>query len=892
MKNLFIIDGMALAYRGHFAFIRNPLRNSRGAPTSAVYSFLSTVLKIVKDEKADQIAVVFDSDKETFRHKMYPEYKAHRPPMPEDLREQIPVILDLLKAMNLPVLRLPGIEADDIIATLAVKTAEKGGKAFIISKDKDFGQIVSDRIVLVDPKFQGNELMHVGIKEIREKFGVPPEKMIDYQSLIGDASDNIPGVDKVGPKTAAELIKTYGGLDEIYASIEKITQKGLKANLIACREKAYLSRTLVTLKTDIAVPQEEFPYGPVENEGYVAMLKNLEFGQFLKGVAAAPADREEKPDHYELITDMKGLKAFLEKGEKAPCLAVDTETDGLSARTAGLVGLSLSFEPHCACYIPLNHQTGRNLDVKSVAAAMAGVFKDPAVTKAGHNLKFDLAVLKSHGMEVEGPLFDTMVAAYLLNPGTRQYGLEAASLEALGEVKRPITELIGEKGKDQKIFSEVPPEAACAYSARDADLTFRLKGELEKRLEEKGQSRLFRDMEMPVLRTLLEMEETGVRIDADFLKGLSGDYDRELENLHKEIVREAGHEFNLNSPKQLAEVLFNEKKIKPLRKLKTGYSTDADVLEALAREHVLPRLLLRHRELMKLKNTYVDVLPQAVDAQGLVHTSFNQTVTATGRLSSSDPNLQNVPVRTAEGKEIRKAFVPRKKGAVIISADYSQIELRVLAHVSGEKALIEAFRLDKDIHTQTAALIFGMMPEMVAPEQRAMAKTVNFGIIYGQGAFGLSQQLGIPQGEARAFIDGYFATYPGIRGCMDRSIAFAREHGYVETLYGRRRFLPEINGENHNLRAFAERTAINTPIQGTAADLIKIAMVRVREKIRAGKIKALLLLQVHDELVFEAGRDGAEEAMALIRGEMESAAELAVPLKVDIGTGDNWLEAH
>lgn len=890
--SLYLVDGMGLVYRGHYAFIRNPLKNSTGLNVSAVYSFLMSLLKLIEEEKAEHLAVVFDTDRATFRREIYQDYKAHRPPMPDELKAQMPYVMRLLSAMNIPVLQQAGVEADDIIGTLAIRTAKSNGKAFILSKDKDFSQLVSENIILIDPKMQGEKTLYYGPEEVKEKFGVGPDKIIEYLSLVGDASDNVPGVAKVGPKTACELIRKFSTLENLYASLDQIPQKGLKKNLEENQENAFLSRRLVTIKTDVEIPESTFGFGPIDTDAYRDLLKELEFTTLLKNLGSGHKQPDARPHDYRIILTPEDLKAFTDRAEATGYLALDTETTGVDAHNAALVGISLSITETEAVYLPLGHESGSNLDSGSLQQHLKPLLESADILKIGHNLKFDLLILKRHGLQVKGPCFDTMIAAYVLNPGIRQYGLDALALDRFSFHMQPITELIGDKKKDQIPFSKVEIAKAADYSCADADYTLRLKHCFERELKDKSLDKLFHEIEMPLMQVLLVMEENGIRIDIPMLKELSLEYDKTLYALQQEIIEKAGREFNLNSPKQLQEILFTDLKIKPLKKLKTGYSTDSDVLEALAAEHEIPRLILVHRKFSKLKSTYVDALPETADAEGLVHTSFNQTVAATGRLSSSGPNLQNIPVRSEEGRELRKVFIPRKSGRVLVSADYSQIELRVLAHVTGEEALIEAFLQDEDVHRKTASLIFSVMPALVTDEQRAIAKTVNFGIVYGQGAFGLAQQIHVPAREARDFIDNYFLTYPKIKLYMDSTIASAKEKKYVETLYGRRRYLPEIDSDNHAVRAFAERTAINTPIQGTAADLIKIAMNRLQQRIDSGALPALLLLQVHDELVLETDEANGERVLAAVKEEMEGAAQLRVPLKVEAGLGKNWLEAH
>ncbi|MBL8028985.1 MAG: DNA polymerase I, partial [Fibrobacteres bacterium] len=884
MNDLYLIDGMALAYRGHFAFIRNPLKNSKGFPTSALYSFLSVLRHFIDNEKAAEIAVVFDTDRETFRKEIYAEYKAHRPPMPDELKIQIPEIMKLLQLMRIPVLSMPGVEADDIIGTLAVKHAAAGGKAYIVSKDKDFGQLVNDNILLIDPKVQAGAVARIGADGVKEKFGVPPDRIIDYLALLGDASDNVPGVPRVGEKTAVELISKFGSLDDLYARLDEVEKKGLKKALEENKENAYLSRTLVTIKTDVELAQTEFPYGPEDGENYAAYLKEMDFNQFFKSSVAVQKKSAPAVEYRTIRTHIE-LSEYLNSISSAAAVGIDTETDGLDPLSAPLAGISLSAEEGKAVYIPVSHVEADNCPIESVRELLLPFLNRKDIVKAGHNLKFDLAVLNKHNLRIEPPFFDTMIAGYLLNPGSRQLGLDDLVLARYDIAMQQITELIGEKKAQQILFSQVPVASATPYAAADADMALRLMKAMKPELDSSGLAGLFLDVEMPLMTVLLSMEELGIKVDKPFLEQLSNDYDQKLIELQRDIFKEADAEFNLNSPKQLQEILFVKLGIKPTKKNKTGFSTDAEVLEELASQHPVPRLIMQHRKYQKLKSTYVDALPLWADKNDRVHSSFNQAIAATGRLSSSEPNLQNIPIRTDEGRELRKVFIPASDDHVLVSGDYSQIELRVLAHVANEKVLIEAFHEGEDIHKKTAALVFGMIPSMVTAEQRAMAKTVNFGIIYGQGAFSLSQQLGIARGEAQRFIDGYFATYPAIRTYMDNMIKFGRENGYVETVFKRRRPLPDILSKNHQDASFAERIAINTPIQGTAADLIKIAMVRIQKKIDSGLLKASLLLQVHDELVLECRKEDAETVTSIVKYEMEHAAELKVPLKVDIGSG-------
>ncbi len=893
MKDIYIIDGMALAYRGHYAFIRNPLKNSNGFPTSAIYSFLVTIRHFLDIEKAEEIVVVFDAGRETFRREIYAEYKAHRPPLPDEIRQQLPKINELLSALKIPVVSITGFEADDIIGTIAVKRAAMGDKVYIVSKDKDFGQLVNENITLVDPKIQAGEIIKLGPSEINAKFGVGPDQIIDYLALLGDASDNVPGVPKVGEKTAVELIREFGSLDRLYENIESVKRDGLRKTLVENRELAYLSRTLVTIKCDIELDSFGFMAGPEDNSAYLALLRELEFSQFVNSaVKKCATDDVPSSVNYSTLNNRESLELFINSIKEADAISIDTETDGLDPLVAPLVGISISVINGSAVYIPIAHSSGENCPIETVRAALSAILNSETVVKVGHNLKFDIAVLTAHGFKLIPPFFDTYIASYLIKPGYRRLGLDDCVLDRFGITMQQITALIGEKKGSQRFFSEVPIADATQYSCADADMALRLMRELSRELKETGMDKLFSEIEMPLLCVLIDMERNGIKIDTRFLETLSADYDAKLAAIQIDIFRAAQREFNINSPKQLQEVLFNDLKIKPLKKNKTGFSTDSEVLEELARDYEVPKLIMAHRKFQKLKSTYIDALPLWADDRGKVHTSFNQAVTATGRLSSSEPNLQNIPIRSDEGKEIRKAFIPSEEGRVLISADYSQIELRILAHIANEEVLIEAFCEDEDIHRKTASLVFGIMPELITIEQRAMAKTVNFGIVYGQGAFGLSQQLGISRAEAQRFIDNYLATYPAVRRYMDKTIESARERGFVETMFGRRRPLPDIMSKNRQEAAFAERMAINTPIQGTAADLIKIAMVKIAKKITDGLMKGVLLIQVHDELVLECDKQDSDSVVSEVRFEMENAVQLKVPLKVDIGKGSNWLEAH
>ena len=895
MSRLILIDGSAVAYRSFFAFIRNPLINSRGENTGAVFGFVNSLNKIITDFKPDYLAVVFDTPQPTFRHDIYPEYKATRAKTPDELVAQLPWIDKAIEGFNIPTIRMDGYEADDIIGTLSVKAAARGIEVLMFTGDKDFYQLVTERIKILHPR----EFNIMDPDAVKEKFGVPPDKVVDTLALMGDTSDNIPGVPGVRPKTAVSLIEEFGDFDKVLRDGPQKKKGKIASALKDHKEQAKLSYDLVTIKTDcpIELKLDELTLSDPDNMTLVELFRRLELRGLAKKYALPEAESlfkeegKEPPADYKTVKSLSNLDKILAEVEKRKEVAIDTETSSLSSLKAHLVGISLSYQEGKGFYIPVGHDTGKNLPVQDVLERFSKLFKS-SVRIIGQNIKYDRQVFKNHKVYIDRPYFDTMIASYLINPGGRSYNLDSLVLEHFNYRMMPISDLIG-SGKKQLSFAKVDIDKATFYSCEDADFTLRLKNLLEPTIKELRLEQLLHEIEMPLVTVLGDMEEAGVKIDIEFLKGLSKDFDRSLKTVEEAIFEETGEKFNLNSPRQLAVILFDKLNLRSTRRTAKGgaRSTSVDVLEKLAEIHPVPRMVLEYRQLMKLKSTYIDALPIMVNPDtGRVHTSFNQTVAATGRLSSSDPNLQNIPIRTEEGREIRLAFIPAGDDYKILSADYSQIELRIMAHFASDKAMIESFKSGEDIHRRTAAEVYGVDINDVTSDQRRAAKTANFAIIYGVSAYGLSQQSELSLGESRDFIDIYFERYPGIKKYMEDIKKFARENGYVSTLFDRRRYLPDINAKSIQARQFAERTAINTPIQGTAADMIKIAMIRIADAIR--DMKSKMILQVHDELVFDAYIDELDRLKKIVKGEMEGAVKLKVPINVDIAIGDNWLEAN
>ncbi len=891
-QKVYLIDGSALAYRSYFAFIRNPLINSKGINTSAVFGFAQSLLKILNDFQPDYLAVVFDTKAPTFRHGLYSEYKSTRSKMPDDMVSQLPYISQVLKEMKLPVLEKEGFEADDLMGALAYKFRDQGLDVVLVTGDKDFMQLVGKGVTILNPHRAGQEMEWIDSERVKEKFGVPPEKIVDTLALMGDQSDNIPGVPGVGEKTALQLMQKFDSLEEILSHPEKIEQKKLREKITFHADQARLSKKLATI--DTAAPVEldlkQYRFSRNFDSGLKELFKELELNTLLQQVSGGPD--EGVTYNYQLVSDSEKLDKLIAKIKKNKELAFDTETSSLSAIGSDLVGISVALEEGEAYYLPMGHKKGKNLNLKLVIEKLGPLLADPGIKKIGQNAKFDWEVLNQSGMDVAGIGFDTMIASYLLDPSVRQHNLDLLALKYLDHKMIPIEQLIG-TGKKQISFSEVPVEDACQYSAEDADCTFRLKQKLAPRLKDLGLQKLFDEVEIPLIVVLGEIELNGIAVDKSALKSVSNQLEHEIEKYTRQIFELAGSEFNLNSPSQLAKVLFEDLKLKPVRRTqkKSHQSTDVQVLEELAKIHPLPKAILEYRQLSKLKSTYADALPLLVNPKTKrIHTSFNQTIAATGRLSSSEPNLQNIPVRTEIGRQIRKAFVPGGKEFLLLSADYSQIELRILAHFSSDPTLTASFAKGEDIHTRTAAEVFGVDPKNVNEEQRRQAKIANFSVIYGVSAYGLSQQTEMTIEEADMFIKVYFKRYPKVAEYIDAIIEKARRDGYVSTLMGRRRFIPEINSSNRQVREFAERVALNTPIQGTAADLIKVVMIKIADEMRGKKTKSKMILQVHDELVFEVHKSELDYMKKMVKEKMENSLKLDVPIKVDLGVGKNWLE--
>ncbi|AQT67983.1 DNA polymerase I [Anaerohalosphaera lusitana] len=911
-RNIYIIDGHAHIYAAYYAPMA-PLTSPAGEPTKATYVFTQMLLGLIDRKKPDMVVVAMDSKVPSFRTDIYPEYKAHRPPMPEDMPAQIERIEEILEAMHVPMLRVDSYEADDLIGTLAKKAAAEGIESYICSKDKDFLQLLDEHVNTYDVKKD----KATTVEGLMEDTGLTPAQFLDVLALQGDTADNVPGVPDVGPKTALGWIQKYGSLDELTAKAEEI--KGKRGeSLRKSRDAVKLSKRLVTIDCDapVELDLEAFRVTEFDRERLRELFSELGFSRLLKQldmeakeVAAKPKVKraaqgmlfemgEEKAEEaaatvekdYTLVDTTAKLKDFAKELGRQKVFAVDTETTALAPMEAELVGLSFSWKADEGYYLPVKGPKGSKvLDAADVREAIGGIIADEKVRKVGQNFKYDLIVLENAGFEVRGLYFDTMIASYCLN-SARRHGMDSLAEECLGYKTQPISELIG-KGKSQITFDKVDVERACYYAAEDADVTWQLYKCFGPQLEsEPTLKELFEKVEMPLVAVLARMEMNGVTLDTTMLKEMDDEMSRTLGELTEKIHERAGEVFNIDSPKQLGEVLFDRLGLESVKSGKAGRSTDASVLEQLAEEHPIVPLILEYRQLVKLKNTYVAKLGDLVHPRtNRLHASFNQTVTATGRLSSSDPNLQNIPIRTELGRKIRNAFVPEKEGDVIMSADYSQVELRLLAHFSGDAELRRAFETDQDIHRFVAGQVYGVEPEEVTSDMRAKAKGVNFGIIYGQGPFALAKSLEISVGEAKKFIDDYYSRYASIREFMDGEIAKAKKCGYAETILHRRRAIEGLSSRNHNVRSQAERMAINTVIQGSAADLIKLAMIRIQERIEREGLPIMMLIQVHDELVFEMPGEGAEENAEWIRREMETAIELDVPLKVEPAIGPSWL---
>ena len=943
MEKLFLLDAYALIYRAYYAFLKSPRINSKGLNTSAIMGFVNTLEEILTKEQPTHIGVAFDPKGGTFRHELYKEYKAQREETPEVIRESVPIIKELLAAYRIPVLEVPGFEADDVIGTLAHKADEKGITTYMMTPDKDYCQLVTERALIYRPKYGNNGYEVMGPAQVMEKYGLQNTgQVIDMLGLMGDSSDNIPGCPGIGEKTAVKLITEFGGIDGLLANTDKL-KGALKEKVENNVEQIKFSRLLATIRTDVPVEldMDSLKFNGPDEQKLMKMFEDLEFRSLMFRVkskqsapslfpeeestpaqpepaaAARPAKNDgfhgdlfdlfqpevqpvqefsnlsdiKKTQHsYYLIETEKDAESLAHKISTQEYFCFDTETTGTNPITAKIVGLSVAMKEHEAWYVTMPREEEAKLRMLEI---FRPVFENSSIQKIGQNIKYDILVLGNYGIEVEGPLFDTMIAHYIIQPELH-HNMDYLAEIYLSYKTIHIEELIGEKGKNQKNMADLPPQSVYEYACEDADITLQLKSILEKELEKDGTVPLFRDVEMPLVKVLAYMERNGAMIDPAALAETSKLFTERMSALENEIYREAGEQFNILSPKQVGDILFERMKIvdKP-KKTKTGqYVTSEDVLESLRADHKIVDLILKYRGLKKLLGTYIDALPQLVNpATGKIHTSYNQTVTATGRLSSSSPNLQNIPIRDEDGKEVRKAFIP-EPGCKFFSADYSQIELRIMAHLSGDKNMIEDFRLGHDIHAATAAKVFHKRIEDVTKTERSKAKTANFGIIYGISAFGLAQRMGVSRTEAKELIENYFKTYSGIKNYMDHSIEEAREKGYIETVLKRKRYLPDITSHNATVRGFAERNAINAPIQGSAADIIKIAMIAIYRRFRKEGIKSTMILQVHDELNFNVVAGEEEKVRDIVIEEMQNAWPMSVPLIADCGWGTNWLEAH
>ncbi|MGB1712839.1 MAG: DNA polymerase I [Flavobacteriaceae bacterium] len=922
-KNLFLLDAYALIYRGYYAFIKNPRINSKGTDTSAILGFMNSLFEIIRTQNPDYLAVAFDKGGSVTRSEMFEEYKSNRDKTPEPILVAIPYIKEILEGMKIPILEKEGFEADDIIGTVAKDAEENNFKVYMVTPDKDFAQLVSDNIFLCKPARMGNSMEIWGVDEVKDKFEVEsPDQVIDYLGMMGDSVDNIPGLPGVGDKTAKKFIKQYGSLENLLQNAHEVTGK-LGEKIIENKELGVLSKKLAKIILDVPIDYnlDEFKLSDPDKEIVLKVFDELEFRRiketFFKifGTISSPIEEKgaevvqgdlfsetynlesnkdslnDSKSIYQRIESFEELKLLVEKMMKQEIVAFDTETEGLNALETDIVGISFSWQKGIGYYLPIKNN--KSAHEKSFEI-LRPFFESTEIIKVGHNIKFDIQVLHKYNVKVSSPIYDTMVAHYLINPDMR-HNLDTLSESYLNYSPISIESLIGKKGKNQISMRDVSIDKITDYASEDADITLQLKSIFDKEIEVNNLSKIFYDIEIPMINVLSEMETEGIKIDTSYLEKLDKEFEEDLEKLKKEIFKKSGEEFNLNSPKQLGEILFDKLKLvsKP-KKTKTGqYSTSEEVLSSLANDHKIIEDILEWRSLDKLQNTYVKSLPNEVSSlTNRVHSSFNQTVTTTGRLSSNNPNLQNIPIRTANGQKIRRAFIPRGSDYILMAADYSQIELRVIASMSNEENMIDAFVNNQDIHTMTASKIYNVDPENVTREQRGNAKTVNFGIIYGVSAFGLSQQTDLNRSESKVMIDNYFLNYPGLKKYMSDQIDFARNNGYVETIMGRRRYLQNINSQNNMLRSSSERNAINAPIQGSAADIIKIAMININSELKKQSLKSKMLLQVHDELVFDVHKSEKDQIKDIVKTTMESAVKLKVPLKIDLEFGKNWLEAH
>ncbi|UCH64603.1 MAG: DNA polymerase I [Ignavibacterium sp.] len=913
-KSFVIIDALAMAYKAYFAFINRPLVTSKGEPTSAVYGFINQILKVLEDHKPDYIAVAFDSKEKTFRHEKYEDYKSSRAEMPDDLIPQINRIKELVEMLNMPVWIKPGYEADDIVGTAVKKAEEKGLMSYAITPDKDYFQLVTSKVKVIRPGRGADDPVEYDVKKVKEELGFSAPQMIDYLALIGDSSDDIPGVAGIGPKSALPLIQKYKTVEGIYKNIDKIEKAGIKKKLTESKENAFLSKDLATIHCNVPMELkfEDAKFEKPDFDKLREVFKELEFktlfSRLLKvydtnGEAPVEYDEDEviktfdkSKSKYKIVSDVKRAKQLAEKLKKSELFVFDTETDSLDPFELSIVGASFSTKSGEGIYVAINpgkmFTDGKErISQDDFVSIFKPVFESKKIKKVCQNGKYDISVMRSIGIKVNNFYFDTMLASYIID-ADQKHGMDELSEKYLNYKPISLTELLGQKIDPSKIY-DVDRDELTDYAAEDADITFQLYKKLDKELGKEKLNNIAYDVEFPLVPVLEDMEYEGIKIDKKALDKFSNDLQKLLDGYTKKIYKAAGEEFNINSTKQLQVILYEKLGLTSGRKTKTGYSTDARALENLKGQHEIIDYILDYRQAAKLKSTYADALPTLIKPQtGRVHTSFNQTVASTGRLSSLDPNLQNIPIRTEMGKEIRKAFVPRDKDHVLLSADYSQIELRIMASICGDEGLTKAFKKGEDIHRSTAALVFMVDPDDVTPDMRRKAKEVNFGILYGIGAFGLKTRLGITQAHAKEIIETYFNTFKRVKEYMDDSVTFAREKGYSETLLGRRRYLRNINNTNHFVRQFEERVAINMPIQGSAADMIKLAMIKIHKELEKRKAKTKMVLQVHDELLFDAHKNEVEELTPIIKKLMETALPLKVPVVLDTGVGSNWLDAQ
>ena len=923
MEKLFLLDAYALIYRAYYAFIKNPRINSKGFNTSAVLGFVNTLEDVLKKEEPTHIGIAFDPAGPTFRHEAYEQYKAQREATPEAIRLSVPVIKDIIRAYHIPILEVSGYEADDVIGTLATQAGQKGISTYMMTPDKDYGQLVSENVFMYRPKYGDKEFEVMGVEEVKAKFDIQsPSQVIDMLGLMGDTADNIPGCPGVGEKTAQKLIAQFDSIENLLAHTDQL-KGAIRTKVETNREQITFSKFLATIKIDVPITldMEALKREAPDEEALRKIFEEMEFRTLMErvlktekktvpsstplqgdlfGLFAAEDTDDSKNSNltrlddlnfdYHLIDTQEKQNELLQNILTKEIFSLDTETTGTDPISAELVGMSFSYAENQAFYVPV---PANREEAQKIVDLFKPVFENEKTVKVGQNIKYDMLVLGNYGVEVRGPLFDTMIAHYVLQPELR-HGMDYLAEIYLKYETIKIEELIGAKGKNQGNMRDLAPEAVYKYACEDADVTLKLKNKLEKELEEHGVKQLFEEIEMPLVPVLAYMERNGVRIDTEALKETSKHFTARMHQIEEEVHQMAGVNFNIASPKQVGEVLFDRMKIvEKAKKTKTGqYVTSEEVLESLRGKHEIIGKILEHRGLKKLLGTYIDALPLLINpSTGRIHTSFNQTVTATGRLSSSNPNLQNIPIRNEDGKEIRKAFIP-DDGCEFFSADYSQIELRIMAHLSGDPHMVEAFKNEQDIHAATASKIYKVKLEEVTREQRSKAKTANFGIIYGISVFGLAERLNVDRKEAKELIDGYFENYPHVKEYMDKSIQVAREKGYIETVFKRKRYLPDINSRNAVVRGYAERNAINAPIQGSAADIIKIAMIRIYQRFKKEGLKSKMILQVHDELNFSVVPSERGKVEQIVLSEMEAAYKMKVPLHADCGWGQNWLEAH